>query len=704
MAVDVEFLTSTSTNNINTNFQRVKEALQETVGRNGDSPNQMNSDLDMNSNDILNVKFLQVDDLIVDGSDTSGLLERLEEAVIESEENAQEAVDAADVAVTAKNEVVSILSGIVSAKETIAIAEADAPDVDPNYYDVKFYDNDRWPNSGGIYIKRDTEPSHNGKFQNGNGTWYELSASDVHVEMFGAKGDDSTDCTQAVLDAIEYVRLYPKDNIDTIDGEVITMYNSMAIRFGPGIFRIQKDTINITQDMNLRFVGAGSRGMTLAVRARTTLLVTGTGSGYGIRVYRGGTRGFSILNMDVCYESHLFTGVLLDTMDTPHVLLRDAFFGTFGIAGGETPENFPIRYESAYALVRSTYDEGFVVDRCVFSGAEIGIWFDDVREELGNIGFGGWGAKIKDTVFYDFTSHHILQTNSGTRLRSNLTLDNVNFNPINVGPSRALVLNLVQGLVIVGCFFGSSVLATPSTEWAEFTDCTGIIHGTRFGQLANGLTVRGTSLLNISNNQFETDGLNHAVRLVAGICDVNGNRFEGATNGILVQTDDVNVNIVRAHGNRFRTAVTSSINVVSDSGLISGLIDYTPALDLSASKFTNLAERLKIRNVEGQHINITAATEAVGKLESGLTIRMAGAEDQTINLGVAHPGTRLIFFKVSDHKLTINPAAGQGFYTGFGSRKTKIEVADSDVGATIVLDAYGADGWQVTYSGTVTLT
>lgn len=67
MAVEIDLLNSNSTTNITTNFERVAEALQDVVGRSGSLPNQMNSDLDMNSNDLLNIRTLDVDALLIDG-------------------------------------------------------------------------------------------------------------------------------------------------------------------------------------------------------------------------------------------------------------------------------------------------------------------------------------------------------------------------------------------------------------------------------------------------------------------------------------------------------------------------------------------------------------------------------------------------------------------------------------------------------------
>lgn len=56
--VDISNITgaeSTAIANINSNFQAVEDAMDNTLSRDGSSPNQMESDIDMNDNDILNV-------------------------------------------------------------------------------------------------------------------------------------------------------------------------------------------------------------------------------------------------------------------------------------------------------------------------------------------------------------------------------------------------------------------------------------------------------------------------------------------------------------------------------------------------------------------------------------------------------------------------------------------------------------------------
>lgn len=58
MAIVYDRLTVTNNNNtsaINTNFQRIEEAMAEALGTEGRTPNSMNADIDLNSNDLLNV-------------------------------------------------------------------------------------------------------------------------------------------------------------------------------------------------------------------------------------------------------------------------------------------------------------------------------------------------------------------------------------------------------------------------------------------------------------------------------------------------------------------------------------------------------------------------------------------------------------------------------------------------------------------------
>lgn len=72
---------------INTNSDRIEAAIENTLSRDGSTPNQMESDLDMNHYDVLNVGTLQVDDITIDGSDPTGILERALSAAQEAEQS-----------------------------------------------------------------------------------------------------------------------------------------------------------------------------------------------------------------------------------------------------------------------------------------------------------------------------------------------------------------------------------------------------------------------------------------------------------------------------------------------------------------------------------------------------------------------------------------------------------------------------------------
>lgn len=58
---------TTAINTINDNFAAIETALENTLSRDGTSPNTMSADLDLNSNDITNVNSIEVQSIIIDG-------------------------------------------------------------------------------------------------------------------------------------------------------------------------------------------------------------------------------------------------------------------------------------------------------------------------------------------------------------------------------------------------------------------------------------------------------------------------------------------------------------------------------------------------------------------------------------------------------------------------------------------------------------
>lgn len=76
---------------INANNDRIELAFDNTLSRDGSTPNQMEADLDMNSNDLLNVGAISALDIIVDGQDLGTIVDEAQFWANESEKFRDEA-------------------------------------------------------------------------------------------------------------------------------------------------------------------------------------------------------------------------------------------------------------------------------------------------------------------------------------------------------------------------------------------------------------------------------------------------------------------------------------------------------------------------------------------------------------------------------------------------------------------------------------
>ena len=100
---------------------------------------------------------------------------------------AQDGAEAAQTASeTARDQAVAAANGVSAPKETLAEVVSDAPLIDPEHYVVAYYDTNYVRGSGANYRKVAIEPSHAGKIQNGNGTWYEIQETVLRPQMLGA--------------------------------------------------------------------------------------------------------------------------------------------------------------------------------------------------------------------------------------------------------------------------------------------------------------------------------------------------------------------------------------------------------------------------------------------------------------------------------------------------------------------------------------
>lgn len=85
---------------------------------------------------------------------------------------------------------------------TVTDAETQTPSINPTHYVTMGYDAGHAANSGATYAQVTVEPSHAGKFQNGNGVWYEVQGAALSATVFGAKCDGATDDSAAINAAL----------------------------------------------------------------------------------------------------------------------------------------------------------------------------------------------------------------------------------------------------------------------------------------------------------------------------------------------------------------------------------------------------------------------------------------------------------------------------------------------------------------------
>jgi hypothetical protein len=499
----------------------------------------------------------------------------------------------------------------------------------------------------------------------------------ANVLDFGAVGDGVTNDTAAIQAAIASIRTNPVQILDTIGGSLITVYTSGTVYFPKGVYLISPDALQISQDIGLKFAGNGSRRTNNAEYGASTLLVSATSTGFAVQAYRNGGRGLTIEDMDICYNGS-FTGSLVDVDDVPGLTMNRCYVGTYGITGAT-------RQVTAAACIRSTYDEFMCFNNCVFNGAQLGWWIDNVRTFNANT-FGGSVTKFDSCVFYDFAVNQIYS--NGTRTKIGMNFVNCAFNPISVAPSSSSInVDNVDGFNLTGCIFNVSVGFPPASQWLRATNCTGSITGNVFGDLAPSALLSG--FLNISGNQFAGTA---GPTLTGGVITGSSNEFSKGS-GWLLSSPPFALSIDIGPDN-FKSPVTYSYDIPADNALFSGRINYNTENDASVNKFRNTSERIAVIGTSDRLIATSASPVTLSILETGNTYLATGGSAQAFTLPSPIPGTRLSVSKVSNQNLSVTCAGGTNFY-GVGSTYPTVATLTGAAMGTLELEAYSTIGWVV---------
>lgn len=292
---------------INTNNDLIERAIDNTISRDGSSPNEMGADLDLNDNDILNAGTLNANSINVQSLFIGGL----------------EAVP-------------TVVGGVPVFASRSAVASY-STDVAPSYIKTEGYSN-AGDGGGALYGLVVSQPTHQGKvsltLSGGGIAWYEIDRAETNAKQFGAV-ETSTNASVAIQAFF--------DHATSVRVGVAKLFGDYNIATGLTLNCVSTTTINFEFGADLRALGAIDTMMTFNNGTQMTfggqLRVWGvTSTVFGGRTCR---RGIFISNCGRARFGRLYA----------------RYFSQWGVVhDGQSGNNSLLKHDAINAIYCGPYD------------------------------------------------------------------------------------------------------------------------------------------------------------------------------------------------------------------------------------------------------------------------------------------------------------------------------------------------------------
>lgn len=255
---------NTAVTKINQNNHTLVQALDNTLSRDGTTPNQMQSELDMNNHDIINVKEITIEDGMTWAQLPTS--PRKGDMIYRGDDKWE------TLAIGPAGSFLGCVGGDTPEWNYAAgLGDMNKAAYDPNNFNVDVYGQGlkiltalSIPSStfpagvqylqtqgyrtkgdlgAALYVKVNTPPSHAGKFQSADGAWWELRERSPNQYMFGAVGSaitddfttmvDDTVAIQNLLDYGKYFKTFTNTGINIqADKGIHKVTNTLVVMCG----------------------------------------------------------------------------------------------------------------------------------------------------------------------------------------------------------------------------------------------------------------------------------------------------------------------------------------------------------------------------------------------------------------------------------------------------------------------------------------